>query len=592
MIAKLKRKVSVLVVLALLAYAFPGFAESAEARPFSDVPAASPAYDAINSLREINIIKDTGENKFGYGKPLKRSEFVIYLVSLMQWELLKPEKASFTDNTDRSSPYYAYIETALSKGVIKMGAGKFRPSDYITREEAAVMLVRCMGYDTLAAQPSLQYKPYEDVQDSKGYIVIARDLGIVSATEKSLFNPKQPVKKEDAVLWLITMYHKLNIRVDELHAFYALGAYGQKELISELDSVSFGWSRLEYNKQAYRVELSMSNKNNADFYLPAGFEDPFSTAVKAGASTQLNIYASQDTRVWEEEKQKYVGIVDFVTSKEQRRKAIIDSIIKRLSSTSGNGRAISFDGVVIDFEGLKGEASSKGFNTFLAELKKELAKAGKKLYVAVHPRVENQACYDGYDYKTIGSLADKVILMAHDYNAMVLTQSDMDRNVTFTPVTPIDQVYYALKTITDKSSGVEDTSKIWLQISFGTAQWQSKDNKVINQRVYTTSSDKIRDRVLNGDGMEDLKVNYSAASENPYITYLNPKDNVYNRIWYEDSRSVYAKIKLANMFGIYGISLWRLGNIPDYDGDIEKGAYLDVWQQILNLSGGKNDTED
>ncbi|WP_147273162.1 S-layer homology domain-containing protein [Anaerobacterium chartisolvens] len=584
---------STLIVLAILAYALPVFAESTEARPFSDVPASSPAYDAINSLRELNIIKGTGENKFGYGKPLKRSEFVMYLVSLMQWELLTPEKASFTDSTSKSSAYYAYIETALSKGVIKRDAEKFRPSDYITREEAAVMLVRCMGYNTLAAQPSLQYKPYEDVSDSKGYIVIARDLGIVSASEKSLFSPKQPVKKEDAALWLMRMHSKLNIRIDELHAFYALGAYSQKELINRLDSVSFGWSRLEYNKQAYRVELSMSNKNNADFYLPTGFKDPIDTAVKAGVSTQLNVYASQDTRVWEEEKQKYVGIVDFVTSKPQRRKAIIDSIIKKLSSTySQNGQSISFDGVVIDFEGLKGEASSEGLNTFLAELKKELSQTEKKLYVAVHPRVENQVCYDGYDYKTIGSLADKVILMAHDYNAMVLTQSDMDRNVTFTPVTPIDQVYYALKTITDKASGVEDTSKIWLQISFGTAQWQSKDNKVINKRVYTTSSDKIRDRVLNSDGMKDLRVNYSASSENPYITYLNPKDNVYNRIWYEDSRSVHAKIKLANMFGIYGISLWRLGNIPDYDGDIEKGAYLDVWQQILNLSGGKDDTED
>jgi len=31
------------------------------------------------------------------------------------------------------------------------------------------------------------------------------------------------------------------------------------------------------------------------------------------------------------------------------------------------------------------------------------------------------------------------------------------------------------------------------------------------------------------------------------------------------------------MFGIRGISLWRLGNIPDFDDD---GMYLDVWQQL------------
>jgi len=38
------------------------------------------------------------------------------------------------------------------------------------------------------------------------------------------------------------------------------------------------------------------------------------------------------------------------------------------------------------------------------------------------------------------------------------------------------------------------------------------------------------------------------------------------------------------MFGVNGISIWRLGNIPDYE---QSAVYLDVWQAIMsNLASG------
>src|SRR5690606_29745112 len=119
--------------------------------------------------------------------------------------------------------------------------------------------------------------------------------------------------------------------------------------------------------------------------------------------------------------------------------------------------------VVIDFEGLKGERLKKGLNEFLRKLRAELEPKGKKLLVAVHPLMHSKrsvSSYDGYDYRTIGELADRVILMAHDYGAKRLTQAEADRGVTLTPLTPIEDVYYALQAITDPVSGVQDKSRI------------------------------------------------------------------------------------------------------------------------------------
>ena len=46
---------------------------------------------------------------------------------------------------------------------------------------------------------------------------------------------------------------------------------------------------------------------------------------------------------------------------------------------------------------------------------------------------------------------------------------------------------------------------------------------------------------------------------------------------YENSRSIADKVKLAEMLGVRGISVWRLGLIPQESGE------LDIWNGIMEL---------
>ena len=69
---------------------------------------------------------------------------------------------------------------------------------------------------------------------------------------------------------------------------------------------------------------------------------------------------------------------------------------------------------------------------------------------------------------------------------------------------------------------------------------------------------------------------YSEVYRNPYLTYTTETgEEIF--LWYEDARSVSDKLALAKLFGIRGVSLWRLGQVPVY-GDA--GLEFDVMKVL------------
>jgi len=566
----------VFCILLILSFLFPGISR-ADSRPFADVPEDHFAYEAICRMKALNITGGVGDNRFGMGQTISRAEFVTFLIKLTGWEQVKPAQGSFRDNNDPGRFYYGYIETALHHGVISKDSDYFRVNDPITREEMAVMIVRALGYDALARQLSF-LDSFSDVTTNKGYITLARDFGIMSGTSGQSFSPDKTATREEAAYILMKMYDKLHAKIQELHGFYAISSYSQVDLLSSLDSVSFGWSRLEYDPGSGRVILNTSRQNDNEYGFPQGFSEVLNKAEETGLSAQLMVAVKNET-VADPSTGVKVPLTEYILRPEIRS-SVIRSIAEQVNADSKDGYPLSFDGVVIDIEGLRANAK-EAFNAFLKELRQELDKTGKLLYVAVQPaRRPGQAYYDGYDFRVIGDIADKVILMAHDYYARQLTDGEMAAGYTTTPLTPIDEVYYALRAVTDKTTGVQDPGKIMLQISFDAVQWKKKDGVVVNRYPLSVSYETLHKRLL----MDDVSIQYSDFSQNPYARFSDAQDGTENIIWYEDARSVEAKMKLAAMFGIRGISLWRLGNIPNYSDGNEK-LFLNVWDSVLQFAG-------
>jgi len=570
------RRFSLFIVLILISglLASPvSFADTSAAPDFIDVPKNHWAYEDVHRLRDLKITYGIGGNRFGLEKTITRGEFLAFLVRLMGWEIINPEKGSFLDNMDPGHHFYGTIETALRHGVITKDSDYFRTNDNITREEMAIMIVRTLGYDALARQLNSSERPFRDVERNIGYIAIGKDFGIF-AGDGINFYPYSTAKREEAAAMMMRMYNKLTAPMEELHAFYAISSASQMDKFPYLDSVSFGWARIEYDEASRKVFVNTDGGSN-EYHIPTGFGKVIEKAEESNLSRQLMFFV-RDQDVYDAETGKTLKLAEYILLRPEVSKQVINDMVSLVNRTEKHGTAVEFDGLVADFEGLRGQELRNAYNQFLAILKDELAKTGKNLYVAVHPRGKpGQSYFDGYDYRTIGDIADRVILMAHDYAATHLTDKEMNAGYTDTPLTPFDEVYYALKSITDPVSGVQDKNRIWLQLSMDAVQWKLIDGKVINRYPYRPTYEQIYNRFLTG-----VSLNYSSISQNPYAVFTS-EDGARNVLWYENQQSVAEKIRLAKLFGIKGLSIWRLGNIPDYPDTPETGFKLNIWEEII-----------
>lgn len=537
------RNVAMLLCIALLLQAAPA-ASARGAAPFDDVPSGHWAEGFISELRALGITDGVGDNRFGLGREISRAEFATFMCKVMGWPQAARDPGSFEDNRDPAAWYYGYVEAAAAHGAVPAG-GRFRPHDPITRSEMAVMLVRALGYDELAQTLVYLGAPFPDVSSDTGYITVARDLGIISGMSAQQFAPGGTALREHAAAMLVKMLEALDHRPEYYNAFYAISSASQMAAAVRFDSVSFGWSKLvlEDGRQTLRLDSVRAAGN--EYGLPQGWEEPYGLASDGERLLMVAVDASAAPL-----------IISCAALHEQAADLLAGAV---LGISDAAGGTASFDGLVVDFEGLNGDSIRRLYVDFLGALRTRLDAHGKSMSVAVHPRRrEGQFSYSGYDYRAIGELADRVILMAHDYNAKRLTDAEMARGVVTTPLAPLDEVYYALRAITDEDTGVADRRKILLQFSFGTAQWKVRDGAVINEKPYTPSFAAVQERIQAGAALH-----YSERYQSPYITFSDPDDGTDSTVWYEDARSIEAKTRLALLFGVTGFSAWRLGEIPD-----------------------------
>ena len=547
----LKRRLCAAAVTAVLLLSAAPL--SPQARAFSDTSGHWAQAD-IQKAQTYGLMEGYPDGRFGVGDEITRAEFVTILCRMFDWEMISPTSPSYID-CGTEEWYYSAVETARAHDVME-GAGAFRPLDYISREEMAVMLVRALGYDTLAGDLSTLSLPFTDVKTNTGYIAIAYDIGMIRGVAgpngQLKFLPTHSATREEAAAMLVRVYERYTSKTDWLHGFYAFSSYSQINLTAHMDAVSVGWARLEYGESGPTLNSTSANGN--DWVRPSDPTPATDYFTSHGVDYNLCVFGSATDAVTLADGSTTSTVAAVVNDSNARAQAI-----SALVEAAG-----SYAGLTIDFEGLKGDTINKNYVTFMEELRSALPE-DKTLYVCVQP----DTWYTGFDYRGLGEVCDKVILMAHDYQWTSVPGSYVGTGNTDSPVTPFASVYEALRDITDPDTGVQDVSKVALAISFGTAGFHIDENgRLLDTTIYHPGTDTLAGRLA----QPDTVVTYSEKYRNPCAVYTNEEGERY-KVWYEDAQSVADKLQLARLFGVTGVSLWRVGTIPASTG-------YDVWSAV------------
>lgn len=238
-----------------------------------------------------------------------------------------------------------------------------------------------------------------------------------------------------------------------------------------------------------------------------------------------------------------------------------EKIFKDLSAEE-LARYAGKNGLVVDFEGLENVYFEKYF-ALLDQLKFEMERQGKLLIVAI------EASKD-IEFDKLLEVSDYIILMAHDYDVKNFTDYRTNNNYIYNPQSPLKKIKGDLDKIKEQLEPCE-MDKIILQINYSISQWKIKNKAFVDNdglldgviKPNRPSYDLLYSRILK-ESLKDMKFYYfDNNSKNPFLFYL--EDGVNNTIWFEDELSTKVKIDIAKEYGLAGVSIWRIGNIPDYD---------------------------
>jgi hypothetical protein len=165
------------------------------APPIKDVVSSYWAAEDIKAMAALDIISTADANYFRPLSYISRAEFtraIVKSANIPEKQISRNQELLF-DDVEKNHPYFSFINTAVSTGIISgTGTKKFSPDDYLTKAQAATIIVRAMGLEeasTASAAKTNFADDYKIPSWSKKSINIARDMGIIRGDEDNMMQP-------------------------------------------------------------------------------------------------------------------------------------------------------------------------------------------------------------------------------------------------------------------------------------------------------------------------------------------------------------------------------------------------------------------
>lgn len=219
-------------------------------------------------------------------------------------------------------------------------------------------------------------------------------------------------------------------------------------------------------------------------------------------------------------------------------------------------------GLDIDFEFLGAENAAK-YAEFITYARETLNAQGYPVMVALAPKTsvtQPGALYQGHDYKALGEAANAVLLMTYEWGYTY------GPPMAISPIKPVAAVIeFALTQI--------DSKKMFLGISnYGydfILPYVPGESKAVSISFIQANELAVR---------TGSTIMYDEKAQAPYFRYY--ENGSEHMVWYEDARSISARLLLLKEYNLRGALYWNL-NRPNPQNLVLINALLNL--QKFNL---------
>lgn len=211
-------------------------------------------------------------------------------------------------------------------------------------------------------------------------------------------------------------------------------------------------------------------------------------------------------------------------------------IAQILATVEGRG----YRGVDVDFEFVYGQDAGL-YAQFLGRLRRSLAPKGLPLIVALAPKTSADQpgrLYEGHDYRLISQVVDFALLMTYDWGWSGGPPM---------AVAPLPQVRKAVEYALTEFS----PQALYLGIPNYGYDWPLP----YREGNRATSLSNVEAVQLAWD--RHAAIRYDTRAQAPWFRYVDG-NGTEHEVWFEDARSIQAKLNLALELGLYGVGYWNL----------------------------------
>lgn len=213
---------------------------------------------------------------------------------------------------------------------------------------------------------------------------------------------------------------------------------------------------------------------------------------------------------------------------------LIENIVKNLEKKQ-------YYGLDIDFEYVLPE-DRENFVAFVQKVRDRLEQGGYTVLVALAPKSSSDQpglLYEAHDYNALGEAADRVLLMTYEWGytygpAMAVAPVNSVREVLNYAITeiPKEKIYMGIP-------------NYGYDFILPYVQGISRADSVSNVEAVQLAK------------QEGAYIQYDEVAQSPFFIYYDNQGRQH-QVWFEDARSVEAKLDLFSEYGFLGVGYWNI----------------------------------